>query len=164
MCQTPAAYIFFRNKSNLSVSVLFSWWSSPQTWRWSLQIYQRRPLFWWSCCPLRNRRPPWRTPPLFGFAETPETGLKGGCSLKSSVGGFFTHQSQLTCHEEYYSACENSREEIFIDVTNCIMGKYPEFLGVWLTQETKSYHISVSVSLILTIVLKPVLSCMSNSI
>lgn len=60
--------------------------SSPQTWIWTLQRCRRRPLFWWTCCPLRSRRPPWRTPPSFGSAGTPETGLQGGCSPESSVG------------------------------------------------------------------------------
>lgn len=86
--------------------------SSPQTWTWTLQRCRRRPLFWLTCCPLRNRRPPWRTPPSFGSAGTPETGLQGGCSPKSSVGAKVTHQRGTTSifrhqSELYYSAGEN---------------------------------------------------------
>lgn len=60
---------------------------SPQTWTWTLQKCQKKPPVWWTCRPLRSKRPPWRTPPWPGSAGTPETGWQGGCSPRSSGTG-----------------------------------------------------------------------------
>lgn len=83
LCKTKT-FIIFRLFHSITLSK-HEGFNAPQIWTQSLQRCRRRILCSRTCCPLRSRTPPWRTPPWCGSAETPVTGWQGGCSPGNSA-------------------------------------------------------------------------------